>query len=431
MASPAHPRDDDGSAARPLQSQVQDVASVARERLGSVVAALQTPAVRHGLRDGWDSLVRVMFAPCVGDVGGVPREDLGGRAPDPGVPFEVTASTSREEGSSPGLVARRFQRPAPPAAASPAARPPTALEQRTARSRARLRQLGAQHQLASGLPGGGLADVARPVSPREEVEALQPPTPDMVDFDDGISAISAHTLEEMVRRSRGCGPGPQPHVVRLDPRDFAPTAAASPAVAHEGAEIVLQATEESTEASFRATPPRGDDDPALLRNVRTASGPAREEYLQFSPAAPPAADPGPVAAMARRQRSLNTTLNTTATEDSHEFEEMRERQEALYWRDAERVARAEGGARHCTGSGPSIEERARRLRELSRSRSRSDGTGSSHKSSSSLLQPHPHDTFPRHKLAGRGRSRRSPQQRQDSFVPGSRLAPTSPEYGEI
>ena len=53
-ASPSHPRDDGSgptaASARPLQSQVQDVASVARERLHGVVAALQTPAVRGNRR---------------------------------------------------------------------------------------------------------------------------------------------------------------------------------------------------------------------------------------------------------------------------------------------------------------------------------------------------------------------------------------------
>lgn len=94
------------------------------------------------------------------------------------------------------------------------------------------------------------------------------------------------------------------------------------------------------------------------------------------------------------------TLNTTVTEDTHEFEDMYQRHEALYWTNQDHVAHLERSSaclraipdetkkvmvrqhhdhrdRSSSSSGRmSIEERARRLRELSRSRSRSDGSGS-------------------------------------------------------
>jgi hypothetical protein len=84
----------------------------------------------------------------------------------------------------------------------------------------------------------------------------------------------------------------------------------------------------------------------------------------------------------------NLTMNTTGTDESHEFEELYRRQEAMYWQDHDRVADAERMSRGLTRNHDaatarsscqkmSIEERARRLREISRSRSRSDGTGNS------------------------------------------------------
>ena len=103
-------------------------------------------------------------------------------------------------------------------------------------------------------------------------------------------------------------------------------------------------------------------------------------------------------------RTNDYTLNTTVTEDTHEFEDMCQRHEALYWRDQEVVACSEQRSSSLRAVPPqphqqqqqptdrdhhrdrssssgnsgrmSIEERARRLRELSRSRSRSDGSGS-------------------------------------------------------
>lgn len=251
-----------------------------------------------------------------------------------------------------------------------------------------------------------------PRAAREAAEAAAAATPDLVDFDDGISALSAHTLDEMARGARGPAARAVTHVVRLDPRDFAPVVEGSAEAGVRGTEEGADAASRGTEAS-RAAPPY---DPALLRNVRTAAGPRGARHLQFSPT-PPAAFP------------RAATLDTAATEETHEFEALVRRQEALYWRDADRAATAERGARAPRRSGgPGAEARARRLRELSRSRSRSDGAGS-HKSGGSLLSgPHPHDTFPRRR-ASKGGGRRSPPQGRDP-APGGRAAAAS-EYGEI
>ena len=94
----------------------------------------------------------------------------------------------------------------------------------------------------------------------------------------------------------------------------------------------------------------------------------------------------------------NLTMNSTYTEDSHEFEELHRRHEAMYWQDQDRVADSEHRSRGMTQNHGcdaarsrqrmSIEERARRLREISRSRSRSDGT------SSSCVVSHPNKNVP-------------------------------------
>ena len=108
----------------------------------------------------------------------------------------------------------------------------------------------------------------------------------------------------------------------------------------------------------------------LFQNVRAVDDSHDNQRLEFSPAS-----------NLNRVTSTKTnqTNNTTVTDESHEFEEMYKRQEAMYWTDQDQVAHSETNARS-TGGRPSqrmnIEERARRLRELSRSRSRSDGTSS-------------------------------------------------------
>lgn len=362
------------SSSRSLHSQVHDAASVARDRIHDVVSRIQRPEARSGLRDGWDALVKVVFAPCAGDLGGVPREDAsasdrtsragrgrgsgGGDGPAWGasVPFEVSASQDRARSFRASSFGTQRSREAEPPGAFPVQERRTSGERREARCRARLKQLGARHQLA----GEGPAAAARPVSPRRAEEGRAatgasyalggaPGSPDLVDFDDGISAISSHTLEEMERR-RLAREGR--NVVRLSPKDFSQITDEGSVVMESGLQrvaILEESEERDTEVVFGD--PFYEED--MLRNTADLSR----------------------VASAKSQRSRNTTV----TEESNEFEEMYRRQEAMYWTDQDQVARSETNAGLAGGRpsrGMSIEERARRLRELSRSRSRSDGTGS-------------------------------------------------------
>ncbi|KAL7547426.1 hypothetical protein ACHAWF_017508 [Thalassiosira exigua] len=486
---------DASSSSRSLPSQVHDAASVVGSRIQDAVSQLNLgghlsrrgPAAAKGaggLKDGWDSLVSIVFAPCAGDlnVGGVPRDEAaavpaattsaaaplqkgrgGGASRSPpapswgaSVPFDVSVSqigTSSlvakdssfggrsqrtRDGELPaGLDRRSPGRPRP----VPEQRASTPRERRRAESRARLKRLGARHQLAGGFPGESLAEEARPVSPaereaerlraersREEVEGV-------ADFDDGISAISSHTLEDMERRRQarerrtraqasggnggGGGATRGPNVLRLHPLDFhqiieeeaaggrggatgfdpASPGGIAPAVSEErDTEVVFgEPFYEEEEAAAPTAPAAASNpsppDPAVARHVRTvvdpSSGVAHDEFV-----------PHPLSSRTRSANTAGTAQNTTATEESHEFEEMRRRDEAAFWSDEGMVGAAERARERRTGRagrGMSIEERARRLRELSRSRSRSDGTGSSNKSGSSSLVSsgrHPHDTVP-------------------------------------
>lgn len=246
-----------------------------------------------------------MFAPCTGDIGGIPRSDaFDSRPPSPRkiarkqskqssdtpstVPFEVSASSSSlsQKGGSPAP----FQK----------------------ESLTKLRQLGAQHQLASGWHDESLADVARPSSPDKT------DTPDLIDFDDGISAISSHTLEEMERRRQ------KDTVV--------------PVVATALKEILNSPIKEDVEwkqKEFTEFPSFVADESNLYDIVKIS-----------------------------RNESINTR-KTNATEES--FQKFMA-QEAEYWEGEVKQDRRR------TVERPSIEDRARRLRELSRSRSRSDGS---------------------------------------------------------
>eukprot|EP00578_Thalassiosira_sp_NH16_P021853 CAMPEP_0181092650 /NCGR_PEP_ID=MMETSP1071-20121207/9029_1 /TAXON_ID=35127 /ORGANISM="Thalassiosira sp., Strain NH16" /LENGTH=473 /DNA_ID=CAMNT_0023174839 /DNA_START=420 /DNA_END=1841 /DNA_ORIENTATION=- len=456
----AHP-----SSARSLHSQVHDAVSVTRDRFADVVSHIQRPETRAlggGLKDGWDAMVKVMFAPCAGDVGGVPRDEAlldgndgvctppraspcgkvrGGSAATPAatppwgasVPFEV--STSQQDrsllmGSS--FVSTRGENPAAdvPSRRYPVQqqRGPTPREQRNARSRAKLRQLGAQHQLAGGFPGGGLADAARPVSPAEEEGS-----PDLADFDDGISAISSHTLEEMERRRQA---KERKNVVRLHPLDFTQ-------IIDEEAEL------ECDDGRLSGVVEEVDE-----KNTEVVFGEPfyeEEEYGNGPATGLESADCLDRTGSARAHQ----TLDTTATEESNEFEEMHRRHEAVYWADQDQLASSERAVKdqragRRTSQRMGIEERARRLRELSRSRSRSDGTSSSNKSGASSLvsRQHPHDTFPlfssdlfaRRKKSSSSRATRSTSgsQHGSEFVSGSRTPAStgsdpfaSLDYGEI
>ena len=98
-----HPENGTENDVSSTRSRFHDAASVARERLHDVVAALRKPETRHGLQHRWDSLVKVMFAPCEGDVGGVAREDL----PPGGDSSQVGhGSRDRTSGATHGHVAK-------------------------------------------------------------------------------------------------------------------------------------------------------------------------------------------------------------------------------------------------------------------------------------------------------------------------------------
>ena len=174
------------------------------------------------------------------------------------------------------------------------------------------------------------------------------------------------------------------NIVRLHPLDFSQiidentelkyTEQVSSSMGNGGLVPVKEVNEQDTEVVF-GRPFYEEND--LFQNVRNT------EII------------GPPAQMNRV--TSTKTQNTTITEDSNEFEEMYKRNEAMYWVDEDQVATCEKTSRRSSpvlvdggtttdrrrGSSAgrqsqrmSIEERARRLRELSRSRSRSDGTGS-------------------------------------------------------
>lgn len=410
MASSNHQPNNNSSAQRSIHSQVHDAVSVTRDKFADVVSHIQKPETRQslgGLKDGWDAMVKVMFAPCAGDIGGVPREEMGMATPPragpqstsgrsrsaangganaatttppwgASVPFEVAASQqdrSLLQGPLSVSAAPHAQdwNESNAVAANAAQHYPlqqqrlTPREQRLSTSRAKLRQLGARHQLAGGFPGESLADTARPISPGDKDEfglnGNSPESPELVDFDDGISAISSHTLEEMERRRAA---KEKRNVVRLHPLDFS------------------QIIDEETELKYTETG-RGPlglvQEEVDEKNTEVVFGePFYEEEDDFQKV-----DVPPAPADLNRVASTRThqTLNTTITdEESHEFEEMYQRHEAMYWVDSNQVASTERMARGSRrmetrpSRGMSIEERARRLRELSRSRSRSDGTGS-------------------------------------------------------
>ncbi|KAL3796713.1 hypothetical protein HJC23_010013 [Cyclotella cryptica] len=279
----------------------------------------QRMSSHRGFKDSIDSLLRTMFANCTGDIGGIPREEIGETFPanNPKSPQQPLARKQSHivPAASPvpfEVAARSHSDVSRSSRNSPSPAPKLQKE-----SLDKLRQLGAQHQLASGVYGEALADVARPSSPEKTKE-----TPDLVDFDDGISAISSHTLEEMEKRRLQQGGG-------------------------------------------TTNPPRGK----LMLEARHVVNEDIEwqEDVEFMPFAPLDSFSKPV------EISRNVSTNTRQTNATEESFRMFMQTEAKYWEDEVR------GDERRNGRGavrPSIEERARRLRELSRSRSRSDGTGS-------------------------------------------------------
>lgn len=266
----------------------------------------------------------------------------------------------------------------------------SAKEKRMAESHARLRQLGARHQLASGFPDEGLADAACPITPADEAreETLRPPAfAEEVDFDDGISAISSHTLEEMERRraakEKVGRSSKNRSVMRPNTLNFAPVheeecgpdpggwcrqrdGGLAQVDEEVGAEVVFGEPfyKEETTQEDQGTLPTAVSDKVVADGLHKTT-----EFDRVG------------------SNRTNVTMNTTASDDSGEFQELLNRNEAIYWTDEDHVNTVERKSRGLTNMG--IEERVRRLREVSRSRSRSDGTGSTLASGS-----HPHDTIP-------------------------------------
>ena len=431
------------------------IASVTRDKFSDVMSNISKPEnglpTRYsGFKDGWDTLVKVMFAPCAGvtgDIGGVPRDEIidihstpprgggstrvggdqGASSPAWGasVPFEVSSQTvgaslisgvvpptsqsgthHQDANNNNSFSFEAFSSSQYPFQQQRALTP---RKQRKAKSRAKLRQLGAQHQLSSGFHGESLADTARPISRNDKDAAVAAAlgsttldtadgggsSPELIDFDDGISAISSHTLEEMERR-RQAKDKKNTNIVRLHPLDFSQiidentelkyTEQVSPGGGGLGLVPVKEVNEQDTEVVFGQ--PFYEEN-GLFQNVRNTD--VTKNDTKKNPSSSLIIEP-PV----QMNRVTSTkTHSTTITEDSHEFEEMYKRNEAMYWVDEDQVAEAEKTSRRRSspvvvgtttdrrGSSAgrqsqrmSIEERARRLRELSRSRSRSDGTGS-------------------------------------------------------
>lgn len=352
---------------------------------------MQRPETRSGIKQSLDSLLRTMFAPCAGadvndngggGIGGVPRDEIGNDAAvhrnysppvesrrplhppsmngitstannsnnnwATSVPFEVS-TRSRSSSSKSSHRSNTSAAVIPPTVDDTAPLSSTPEERkRQALSRTKLRQLGARHQLASGVHGETLADTARPVSP----EKLKDDSPDLVDFDDGISAISSHTLEEMERRRVHASTKQNETCVRVSTLDF------------------RHVVDEDSEWK-------------QINDADAFGTPFFEKEVQLLDVT---SKPFPMT----RGQSSNTRA-TNMTEDSREFEQVWMADEAQYWNDT--VAKESGvgssSSKPITLKGDSkqsgraravgrisIEERARRLRELSRSRSRSDGTGS-------------------------------------------------------
>lgn len=336
-------------------SFVQDAASVAASRFQEVVTHIQKPETRAQFQAKVDLVVKTIFSPCVGggeDIGGVPFDDMGGswnskdggmkKCPD-AIPVEVSPNTSEENMNSPTAVT-----------STPF--PESHTEYKKERSLAKLKKLGARHQLASGYVDPRLPDAARPVSPDDKHDIAAPPSTDSVDdhvddevdFDDGISAISAHTLEEMDKRQKI---HEKKNTVRVNPSQFSSKSKQPP-----------QPQQQNPKSSKEIISPSKDFSAKPFK--ATISG-----NLGFD-------DP-----FFKQQSSTN--LNRVRSQDSQQLEKEWNANEENYWKGEVKKDNARQSTRRQERL--SVEERARRLRELSRSRSRSSNTGS-------LGSSHPHET---------------------------------------
>lgn len=408
-------------------TSANDIASVARDRFNDVKREHLSPLSDRvnlvGLRDGFDAIVKVMFSPCVnGAAGGNVPEDVsqsnndvplsseyegfGGRPPirrgatSPtngtpqvfsSIPFEVSASASNGaslvgtdiasgRGSTSSAGKNLFQRHGTTSMSNSQSTQLSESEKRIIESQARLRQLGAKNILEStGQPKTCPPTLPAEAATREDITTLCPEFDEVVDFDDGISAISSHTLEAMDRRrvakdmAKGSSSSKSRNSIKVELTDFIHgTSAPSGGWCRQNDDGPLAQVEVVFGEPFYQ-----EDDVVMMTAQNTTLKQQKEVISPKSVAEKEFAD------LLLKKTEMNqrigsnqtkSTMNTTAIDDdSGEFQAMLQRNEAIYWGDEEHVKDMERKSR---GLKPmSIEERAQRLREVSRSRSRSDGTG--------------------------------------------------------
>ena len=333
-------------------SFVQDAASVAASRFHEAVSHIQKPETRSQIQAKVDYVVKRMFAPCVGPIGGVSLHDAGGgegrsgQSPDDAVPMEVSPNTSEENMNPPPAATTTAAAANQPQQLFGMAFPETKNNtKRQQNSLQKLKKLGARHQLASGYIDPTLPDAARPVSPEEKCVPPSStgnsgePIDDEVDFDDGISAISSHTLEEMEKRR-------QLNTVRVSPTQFTKP------------KSKVSASSKNKNADFSKKP--------IMETI--SGGVAGEDDFfgePFFKQTPP-------------------KLARNVSNDSQQLEKAWDVDEVNYWKNEVNKDESNDKRSSRRQERLSVEDRAKRLRELnnrdlSRSRSRSSGS-------------HPHDT---------------------------------------
>lgn len=417
-----------------LPTSANDVVSVARERFNDVKREHLSPLSDRvnlvGLRDGFDAIVKVMFSPCVNgaapvpegeshnDNDDIPAAEFGGRTtsapvrrgisttPSGGatpqvfssIPFEVSASngaslvgtdivsgrgSKSSAGKAPSSTSSQqrslFQRQETTPMDNTQSNQLSESEKRIVESQARLRLLGAKYILAStGQPMACPPALPADTASRNETTLY----PEEVDFDDGISAISSHTLEAMERRRVAkeiakVSSNKSGNSIKAGLTDSIHGTAPSGGWCRQSDDGPLAQVDEGAEVVF-GEPFYQDDDVVIMAQNTMTKGQQQKEVIS-----PKSVADKIIADLLLKKTEMNqrvgsnqtkSTMNTTATDDdSGEFQAMLQRNEAIYWGDEEHVKDVERKSR---GLKPmSIEERALRLREVSRSRSRSDGTG--------------------------------------------------------
>jgi hypothetical protein len=269
----------------------------------------------------------------------------------------------------------------------------SAEEKRIVESQNRLRQLSAKHILASSTgPPVASPPTTLPANaaPREDTTTPCPEFDEEVDFDDGISAISSHTLEAMERRrvakemAKGSSSSSKSrNSIKVGLTDFIHgTSSPNGGWCRQSDDGPLAQVDEGAEVVF-GEPFYQEDDVVMMTTDTQNNSTTTKDQQQKEVISPKSIADKIIADLLLKKTEMNQrmgsnetkcTMNTTATDDdSGEFQAMLQRNEAIYWGDEEHVKDVERKSR---GLKPiSIEERAQRLREVSRSRSRSDGTG--------------------------------------------------------